>query len=342
MGFFACTEMKHLTSGSFAFLIILLVAGCGHGDDDRSTADNRATPRELFVCNLDHISVFDAAVNGNFPPKTIFAAATDAEGFIAGMAVDDIHDEVFVTGNDAIRVYGYSPQGDIELRRTITGESTSLAAPAGIAVDATDDEIFVTNFSNSSITVYPRMANGNVAPLRTISGDATGLDSPRDIAVDLVNDEILVVTRGAHLLVFEEKSTGNVNPRRTLSYPEPAEFGGIALDAGHDEVFVTRFTIIDRYHFTTAVMAYERSAQGNAVPLRTIVPEPADLQGPLRGLAVDVANDELFVVHSAYANSGYSIAVYERTANGSVAPRRLIEGDATELNAPSGVALRAL
>jgi DNA-binding beta-propeller fold protein YncE len=109
----------------------------------------------------------------------------------------------------------------------------------------------------------------------------------------------------------------------------------MALDLLHDEVLVTSFTIIDRYHFTTSVIVYERTAGGEAVPSRTILGEPSGVAGPMLGIAVDPVHNELFVAHS----SNNSVAVYDRTADGTVSPLRTISGDASGLDRPFALAL---
>jgi hypothetical protein len=313
-------------------IIIFLLPACG-GDGNHISV----SPRELYVCSLDHVSIFDASLSGNVSPLTVFAQATDPSG-LSGMTVDVNNNEIFVVTRDSITVYVKTFDGDMVPVRAISGDFTALSAPAGIAVDTASDEIFVTNFSNNTITVYARTANGNVPPLRTIAGDATTLDSPRAITIDVSNNEIMVTNRSARITVFATNANGNEPPLRTISFPEPAEFEGIALDAVHNEILVTRFTGIDRYHFITSLLVYERTAQGNADPLRTVPGDPSGILGAMIGVAVDPLNNELFV---AYASSN-SVAVYDRTANGNATPLRMISGDATGLKAPFVLALGIL
>jgi DNA-binding beta-propeller fold protein YncE len=326
----AATQKKHFIAGAVLFFTVSLLAACGSSDNAR------LEPRELFVCNLYHVSIFDASMSGNVSPLKVFAQTTEPSG-LSGMTVDVINDEIFVLARDSITVYARSPNGDIVPLRKISGDSTALVA-SGIAVNNSSNEIFVTNFSNNSITVYARSANGNVPPLRTIAGVATALDGPRAITVDVANNEILVTNSNARITVFAGTANGNAAPLRTISFPGPAEFGGIALDSLNNEVLVTRFTIIDRYHFSTSVVVYERTAEGEAVPLRTISGDPAGVLGPMIGIAVDSAKNELFVSYE----SSNSVAVYERTANGDIAPLRVILGDTTGLKAPKVLAMGAL
>jgi DNA-binding beta-propeller fold protein YncE len=313
------------------FFAFLFSTSCGN-NGTISTA-----PRELFVCSLYHVSVFNAFASGDVSPLTVFGQTTEAGG-LSGLGVDNAGKEIFVLKGNSVIVYDKTPSGDFVAVRTISGDSTALSAPVGIAVHSTREEIFVTNFTNNSITVYPRTAEGNVQPLRTISGDMTTLDSPRAIAIDTVHDEISVTNRGARITVFSVTADGNAAPIRTISFAEPAEFEGIALDTMHDETLVTRFTAVDRYHFITSIVVYPRTAAGAATPLRTISGDPSGLLGPMIGIAVDPKKNEIFISYS----SSNSIAVYDRTATGSVDPMRVISGGNTGLKTPSDLAIGSL
>jgi len=123
---------------SFAIIIFLLHA-CG-GDGNHISV----SPRELFVCSLDHTSIFEASLSGDVGPLKVFAQATDPSG-LSGMTVDVINNEIFVVTRDSITVYVKTFDGDMVEVREISGDFTALSAPAGIAVDTATDEILITN-----------------------------------------------------------------------------------------------------------------------------------------------------------------------------------------------------
>ena len=75
------------------------------------------------------------------------------------------------------------------------------------------------------------------------------------------------------------------------------------------------------------------SAKDSATVVRVPVPS---LRHP-NGIAVDTLNDEILVASSG--NS--SIVVYERTASGLAAPKRVISGASTGLSSPIGIAVDA-
>jgi DNA-binding beta-propeller fold protein YncE len=88
-----------------------------------------------------------------------------------------------------------------------------------------------------------------------------------------------------------------------------------------------------------SVTVFARTANGNVAPRRTISGPATGLAFP-RSVALDPGADELFVVNSDVGSS--SITVYPRTANGNVAPRRVLGGLTTGLTLPQRVALDAV
>lgn len=84
--------------------------------------------------------------------------------------------------------------------------------------------------------------------------------------------------------------------------------------AAQDELVVTNF-------LGNSVTVYDRTADGNSAPLRTLVGPATGLNHPM-GVAQDLVHDELFVAN----NLGASVTVYARTANGNTAPLRMLTG----------------
>ncbi len=90
---------------------------------------------------------------------------------------------------------------------------------------------------------------------------------------------------------------------------------------------------------TESVSVFDASLNGNVTPQRKFG-NLTNLYDP-HGIAVDTANNEIFVSNFAYPNHS-SITVYARTANGNAAPVRTISGNLTGLNAPDGIAVDTL
>lgn len=83
-----------------------------------------------------------------------------------------------------------------------------------------------------------------------------------------------------------------------------------------------------------SIVTFSILADGNVAPLRVLTDATGQLNSPT-GVAVDLANDEMFVVT---AGDPWSVRVYRRSASGSHAPLRVITGPSTGLNDPFDVA----
>ncbi len=84
--------------------------------------------------------------------------------------------------------------------------------------------------------------------------------------------------------------------------------------------------------FARALMVYDGGADGNTPPkrviqgYRTMLGDPSRYAGGPDRLDVDAVNDEVLLA------DGTRVLVYSRTANGNVAPIRVITGDRTLMN----------
>lgn len=87
---------------------------------------------------------------------------------------------------------------------------------------------------------------------------------------------------------------------------------------------------------SNSITVYSRSANGNTVPLRTIIGAATGLNSP-SALVVDSTYNEVFVVNQGAIPP--TVTVYSRFANGNVAPVRVLTGAATGLDGPNAVAL---
>jgi len=87
---------------------------------------------------------------------------------------------------------------------------------------------------------------------------------------------------------------------------------GFTYDEIHDE-----FTVPQQ--FAQAILTFAGGAEGETPPLRVIQGSRTRLEAPDR-VAVDAVNNEIFVPE------GDKVLVFDRMANGNVAPKRAIEG----------------
>jgi hypothetical protein len=166
-----------------------------------------------------------------------------------------------------------------------------------------------------------------------LSGAATALNSPINVAVDTVNNEMVVAnatgTVGLSITVYPRTADGDVAFLRNIhgaatGLDNPV---GVAVDTVHG-------TIVES-NFTPSVSTFARLADNNASPLRSIAGGATGLSQTAGGVAVDTANDEIFVVNT----NNNSITVYPRLADGNALPQRTVAGLLTGLAQPSFVAI---
>jgi hypothetical protein len=106
----------------------------------------------------------------------------------------------------------------------------------------------------------------------------------------------------------------------------------VAIDTGHQELFVSNFTVTAT---TGSVTVYAANADGDAAPTRTLGPS-VDLFRAT-GLFLDLVHDELFVTTQGATPQFDTVLVYARTASGNDAPLRTLGGLATKLVSPTGI-----
>jgi hypothetical protein len=210
---------------------------------------------------------------------------------------------------------------------TPTGSPTPTPAPGA------PGKLYVSNPNNNSILRFDgaATANGNLAPIAVISGSSTQIISPRHIFIDEADDTLFVANQG-DVLVFDGASTktGNVAPSRSISGPATgiSSPSDVALDDTKDLLYVA--DNLDVLVFNSGSAANGNVAFGHDIHAGFVI----------SAMFLDSAHDRLFLADSA-ANA---IHIYDGASglNGNVAPTRSLVGAATQLSAPSGVAVDAV
>ena len=240
-------------------------------------------------------------------------------------------DRLFVSSYnaDAIMVYPRTATGDLAPSFTIFGASGS--GPHQIAVRPDAGEIVVADNRAYSISVYD-VASG--ALVRSISGPSTGIVRPTGVAVDELHGEIFVANDFAGTItVYDVNASGDAAPKRTLvlNLSRPSS---VAVDVVHDELIVASASVLGDW-----IAAFERSATGPVSAKRSIQGPQTTLSLP-HGVVLDLLHDEILVANSSYTtpDSG-AVLAFGRTDAGDVAPLRTLEGPATQLCNPVGLAL---
>ena len=184
------------------------------------------------------------------------------------------------------------------------------------------------------IVAFARLANGNVGPKRVITGQKTKLGrTVHGIAYNPVRDEIVAPNPFAGaILTFRGDADGDAEPLRIIQGPKTGLISphSLGLDVANHELIVADVG-------ARQVMVFPWDAEGNVAPIRVIGGSKAQFSFVV-GPSVDPGRNLLVV--STYTESpktgtgGGMILVFDRTANGNVAPKRIIAGPRTGIRAP--------
>jgi hypothetical protein len=237
-----------------------------------------------------------------------------------------------------IAAYASSADKNATPTRIIEGQNTLLNRTVhAIAYDDIHDEIVVQSNIAQAVVTYRGGANGDEAPIRIIQGPKTLLRDPQIIFIDPVNNEIYALNMGADdtLLVFNRTDHGDVAPKRVLK--SPAAIAGVgAVDPVSNLLFLSG---------RGNILVYNRTAQGNDKPLRTLGGGP--ISG-IRGASRMVVHPPSHTVVITTGGEGGTdengepkptayVAVFDQDDSGDVAPLWTIAKG--HLYAPRGLTL---
>ncbi len=259
---------------------------------------------------------------------------------------------------------------EIRTRKPLRMIRDSYAAYSSVAVDIANNEVIVTDENLFQVLVYDRLANtpptaSMTEPKRMLGGEATKIEFQCGLYIDPRNGDIYAVNNDTidTLTIFNRQARGDVPPTRELYTPHGTF--GIAVDEGSQEMF---FTI----QHDSAIVVYKKDAVKEAPPIRLIQGDRTKLADP-HGIAVDPKNGFIYVTNHGSVSSrdttrpsegslgrggkpnwplgqdvaipgsgrheGPSITVYQKNAQGDVAPVRIIAGPKTMFNWPTGIAV---
>ena len=229
----------------------------------------------------------------------------------------------------------------------------------GIAIDSQSNILVMSDVNRKSLLTYDRSASPTkpsepTPSLTQIIGPETNLGFVTGVAVDPQRREIFTVNNDIEdtLVVMPYTAAGNQKPTRLLSVPHQA--WGLALSLAHNEIAVS-------VEMHNAVVFYRRIAQGVETPVHYIRGPDTKLADP-HGLFWDERHNEIGVVNHGnfrgmVKNTGGgcvptgtadqeggalqppSISIYPADATGNQKPLRVIQGEATKLDFPMGLAV---
>jgi DNA-binding beta-propeller fold protein YncE len=240
-----------------------------------------------------------------------------------------------------------------------------------VVVDPIRDEIVLQDENLFQIMTYDRTANtppkaAFTEPKRVIGGSNTKIEFNCGLYVDPQSGDIYSISNDTvdTMVVFSRNQKGNVPPARELFTPHRTF--GIAVNEDAQELVLT-------IQSPPAIMVYHKLAKGKEPPIRIVEGDHTRLEDP-HGVALDTKRKVMFVSNhgsvsfskdgrnfmrypaenggwhipnegerraNILAGSGKfmppSITVYPLNAEGDVAPVRVIEGPATQLNWPAQI-----
>ena len=245
------------------------------------------------------------------------------------------------------------------------------ATYSAVFVDPIRDEIVLQDENLFQIMTYDRSAStppkaAFTEPKRIIGGSNTKIEFNCGLYVDPKSGDIYSISNDTvdTMVVFSRNQKGNVPPARELFTPHRTF--GIAVNEESQELNLT-------VQSPPAIMVYHKLATDKEPPIRIIEGDHTRLEDP-HGIALDTKRKVMFVSnHGSVSfskdgknfmrypaeNGGWhipnegerrafmvagsgkfmppSITVYPINAEGDVAPIRVIEGQATQLNWPAQI-----
>ena len=339
---------------------------------DRSGNIHVATD-EAGTTDPGSITVYAPGADGDRPARRTLLGALTGLHRPVGIAVDP-DGRIYATnaGGDSVRIYGRDANGDIAPEGVLAGPATRLKGPHGIAFDSRG-YLYVVNSYGRAVTVYAPGAVGDVAPVRTLERHETRtpmwLNGPTALALDA--HDTLYVAAHSGILVYAPDANGKVPPVRSIRIDRPAAVAvgqdgvlyvarqrgpisvfargaedsaaalrtiegpdgsrlaqGLALGPG-DTLFVAGME-------GAAVIVYPPGARGVAPSARKLSGPATGVSAP-NGIAVD-RRGTLYVANGPQPRPEGAIRVYDRAADGTASPVRVIAGRATRLAQPTDVA----
>ena len=174
-----------------------------------------------------------------------------------------------------------------------------------IAYDEIHDEIVVPQPFSQALLIFRGGATGEEAPIRVIQGPLTQLTNYWDqLAIDPVHNEIFVPVgypTKDRVVVFSREANGNVAPIRVLEGPDTLRgASSVAVDPVHNLFLVSGTSAAG----TGAVMIFDRTAQGNAKPLRVIEGPKTHLGGGRGLIFAYPPRNEIIIIRGGGGNVG--------------------------------------
>jgi 6-phosphogluconolactonase (cycloisomerase 2 family) len=324
--------------------------------EDLSALQRQSSPSSPLMASLVPASLF--AVLGQQTPGTVTANRTlrpvrtirDLDPTYSAIAVDLRTNEVVLQDNNlwSYRVFNRldnTPRGArlTEPKRTVQGDKTQIQYNNGLYIDPNNGDIYsVESDTGDKLVVFDNGANGNVAPKRILAAP----HRIYSIAVDEAKEEMFVtIEYPSEVVVYRKQAAGEEAPLRRIAGDNSGldTPHGIAVDEKNRLLYVNTWGHHSNFKvegtgkfFPPAIKIYALDASGDTPPLRVITGDRTQLNWPA-AMKLNPDTGELYVANDI----GQSVLVFSNiaTAQGNVAPARVLKGSRTRLSYPTGVFL---
>lgn len=295
------------------FLGLLVQAGVGSAWADIYVSDSA----------LPSVRVFADGASGDAVPLRVIAGPATTLDHPTGVAADARW--LYVADAGSRRILFFSPLADGDETPAKQIEAVPGTGALGIAVAG--DWIYLADASADAVMMYPVAAAGAAPPARTIQGELTGLAAPRRLAVSA--DEIWVASGGTgHITTYPLGATGDVIPTLTIPAAAFGLGGDCALAAAYGYLYIANPAA---HNLVMAPLALFHSDPTPDYLAIIGVIQPADL-----------AVDAHWMYVLAAAGGTPAIQIFDRECATAVPLERTIQGPATGLDEPTGVAVQSL
>lgn len=140
---------------------------------------------------------------------------------------------------------------------------------------------------------------------------------------------------------FPTTANGAVSPTSTIEAPANFFFNGLAVDSAGN-VYVGSAPD-NSGNGGIEILVYAPGANGTATPTRTISGAATGLEvlgsNSINAIAVDGAGNIYVSAQTTLSQTDLGISIFSSTANGNVAPTRVIAGSATNIQFPGQIAV---
>ena len=239
----------------------------------------------------------------------------------------------------------------------------------GVAIDTANDLVMMSDTNRKSLLLYDRTAGSPAskqaeAPRQQIMGPDTGVGFVAGVAMDPVHHELFTVNNDVEdrLVVFDYDARGNVKPKRLLYVPHQS--WGIAFAPKRDVMALSVQT-------PNMFVVFKREAKKFDTPVRSVRGPKTGMADP-HGIYFDETHNEIVVANHGNFRPGElitsytaydaresrqertgdafneaargrfvpsSVTIFDGDATGDVAPLRTIQGPASQIDWPMGVAV---